>query len=71
MSLFLTKAEIVTLTARTKRNLQIEQLRKMGIPFFVNAVNAPVVARAVIEGAPKAEPPLKAPWVPDVLRKTS
>lgn len=57
MSLFLTKEEIVTLTARTKRSLQIEQLRKMGIQFFVNAMNAPVVARAVIEGAPKASRP--------------
>ena len=71
MSLFLTKEEIVALTARTKRNLQIEQLRKMGIPVFVNAVHAPVIARAVIEGAPKKEPPLKTPWVPEVLRKAS
>lgn len=72
MSLFLTKEELVILTARTRKNLQIEQLRKMGVPFFVNAVNAPVVARAAIEGRPTATaPPPKEPWVPDVLRKTS
>lgn len=69
MSMFLTKEELTILTGRKKKNLQLEQLRKMGVPFFVNAVGAPVVARVVIEGAPKAEPPLKAPWVPNVLRK--
>lgn len=48
--MFLTKDEIATLTARKIKSLQIEQLRKMGIPFWVNAVGRPVVARAVIEG---------------------
>jgi len=72
MSLFLTKEELITLTARRKKNLQIEQLRKMGVPFFVNAVNAPVVARAAIEGWPTATAPApKEPWVPNVLKKTS
>lgn len=37
MSMFLTQEELVTLTARKKKNLQIEQLRKMGTPVFVNA----------------------------------
>jgi hypothetical protein len=69
MSLFLTQEELVILTGRKKKNLQLEQLRKMGVPFFVNALNAPVVARVAIEGRPtKAEPPPKAPWVPNVLR---
>lgn len=71
MSMFLTKEELAILTGRKKKNLQLEQLRKMGVPFFVNAVGVPVVARVVIEGVPKAEPPLKVPWIPNVLRKAS
>lgn len=72
MSLFLTQEELVILTGRKKKNLQLEQLRKMGVPFFVNAVGAPVVARVAIEGRPtKAEPPRKKAWVPNVLRKAS
>jgi len=65
---FLTPEEIAFLTGRKKRDLQVEALRKMGIPFWVNAVNAPIVARAAIEGRrEKVELP-EAPWVPDVLR---
>ena len=70
MSLFLTKEELVTLTALRKKNLQIEQLRKMGVPFFVNAVNAPVVARASIEGRPASPTVPLEPWVPQVLKDT-
>ena len=65
---FLTPEEIALLTGRRKKNLQIEALRNMGIPFWVNAVNAPIVARATIEGRrDKVEQP-EAPWVPNVLR---
>ena len=53
--IFLTKDEIATLTARKLKRLQIEQLRKMGIPFWVNAVGGPVVARAAIEGRSDAK----------------
>jgi len=67
--MFLTKDEVATLTGRKKRQLQIEQLRKMGIPFWVNAINVPIVARATIEGRSekKGEPP-KPVWVPNVLK---
>jgi hypothetical protein len=51
--LFLTKDEIVILTGRKMKRLQIKQLRKMGVPFFVNALNSPVVARSSIEGRPR------------------
>lgn len=65
---FLTPEEIAFLTGRKKRDLQVEALRNMGIPFWVNAVNAPIVARATIEGRrDKVEQP-EAPWVPNVLR---
>lgn len=67
-STFLEREEIKELTGRTKVALQIAQLSKMGIPFFVNAVGRPVVTRSAIEGrsaAPAATP--KKAWVPRVL----
>lgn len=69
--MFLTPEEVAILTARKKRNLQIEQLRKMGIPFWVNAVNAPIVARATIEGRKEKVDPPEPRWVPDVLKNKS
>lgn len=67
-STFLERDEIKELTGRTKVALQIAQLAKMGIPFFVNAVGRPVVTRSAIEGrgAPVAAAPKKA-WMPKVL----
>jgi hypothetical protein len=65
---FLTKGEIAELTGRKYVRLQIEALRKMGLPFF-NAIGRPVIARSVIEGRrEKVEPP-KPKWVPNVLRE--
>lgn len=57
--MFLTEAEIKALTGRTLKRLQCEQLRKNGIPFFVNASGRPVVAKSTIEGG-KVERPTKA-----------
>lgn len=71
MSMFLTKEELVILTGRTFKRLQIEQLRKMGVPFFVNAVNAPIVARATIEGRASKVEPQKPKWVSNALKNTS
>lgn len=61
---FLTKEELVTLTARKLKKQQIEQLRKMGIPFWVNAINAPVVPRSAIDGRSKTVTPPKPKWEP-------
>jgi len=66
--MFLTKDELVILTGRKLNRLQIEQLRKMRVPFFVNAVNAPVVARIVIEGRP-VEPAPKKKWRSNAIDK--
>lgn len=69
-STFLDANEIAILTGRKFKSLQIDALRKMGIPFFVNATGHAIVARAAIEGgrsAPAAAP--KAAWVPRVLNK--
>lgn len=71
MGLFLTQEELVELTGRKIKSKQIEVLRRMGLPFWVNALNAPVVPRVAIEGRPTAVAPApKEPWVPNVLRGT-
>jgi hypothetical protein len=72
---FLSANEIAALTGikggrggRPKHALQIDQLRKMGLPFWVNAAGKPVVARAAIEGRPAVSKPLE-PWQPAVISK--
>jgi hypothetical protein len=50
-STFLTVDEVVFLTGRHLKTKQIQQLRAMGIPFYVNASGHAIVARAVISGA--------------------
>jgi hypothetical protein len=73
MALFLTQDEVAELTGiRRGRNglsrnqLQVEQLRRMGLPFFVNAAGRPLVASAVIEGGVKKQPK-QSGWQPAVL----
>lgn len=66
---FLTPDEIATLTGRKFKRPQIGQLRKMGIPFWVNAANAPIVARATIEGRKEKVEPPKPKWVSNALKK--
>lgn len=56
MSTFLEQAEIATLTGRKFKSRQIDPLRRMAIPFFVNATGHPVVARAAIYGAGRPRP---------------
>lgn len=41
---FFTKEEIAELTGRKYARLQIEALRTMGLPFFINAIGQPIVA---------------------------
>jgi hypothetical protein len=63
---FLTPEEIAELTGRKVRKLQIEQLRTMGIPFYVNAVGRPVVVRSILENNKAAAPKQK--WQSPMLR---
>lgn len=70
MSLFLTPEEVKELTGikqgkhgKSRDALQAAALRSMRIPFYVNAIGKPIVARSVIEGtqtkqesAPRWEP---------------
>ncbi|WP_229258142.1 DUF4224 domain-containing protein [Duganella margarita] len=67
-STFLTPDDIAVLTGRKSKSRQIEALRQMGVPFFVNGTGHPIVARTAVEGGPagKAAPPPKK-WSPKVL----
>jgi hypothetical protein len=67
---FLNDDEIAELTGRKIKSKQIEALRKMGLPFFVNAIGRAVVTRSVIDKGANtpAAPAEKKRWVPNVLR---
>lgn len=64
---FLDSEEICELTGRAHKGLQIKALAKMGIPYYVNAVGRPVIARSAIEGRIAVPAPKKA-WAPRVLK---
>ena len=61
---FLSKEEIYTLTGRKIPSKQIEQLKAQRLPFFVNALGRPVVARSVIEGTKSTAQQQKQAWAP-------
>ena len=62
MNLFLTPEEIRTLTGRAQKSKQVEQLRRSGIPFTLNASGQPIVTRTAIEGGRKEEFITKKTW---------
>jgi len=68
MSIFLQPEEIATLTGRKVKAKQIEMLRRMGVPYFVNATGHPVVTRAAVEGT-KGES-VQTRWMPNVIRRS-
>jgi hypothetical protein len=59
--MFLTADELAELTGRRIKSKQIEALRRMGLPFHVNAVGKPVVPASAIEGRKQAPSP-KPTW---------
>ncbi len=66
---FLTADDIATLTGRKLKSLQVQALRKMGIPFFINAIGRPVVAGSTVEGKAPVIPQEKPAWVPPGMRR--
>jgi hypothetical protein len=68
-NMFLSTEELVQLTARKVKAKQIQALRSMGVPFFVNALGQPVVARVAVEGRADvlAERAPRASWQPRVV----
>ncbi|MEF2265388.1 DUF4224 domain-containing protein [Janthinobacterium sp. LS2A] len=65
---FLTAEDVAVLTGRKLKSLQAQALRAMGIPFFINAIGRPVVARTAIDGKTAVASPEKSAWVPPGLR---
>lgn len=49
-SLFLDQDELRTLSGRCNKAQQIEALRQMGVPFYVNATGRPIVVRCLLQG---------------------
>jgi len=67
METFLNEQELAALTGFKLKSKQVEQLKKMGVPFYVNAAGRAVVVRSVVEGG-KAQPaPEKRGWMPRVI----
>jgi hypothetical protein len=63
MSIFLSADEVTQLTGRKIKSKQIEALRKMGLPFHVNASGRPVVAISTIAGQKQPDEQKKV-WQP-------
>ena len=63
MSTFLNYDDVAALTGRKTKSKQIEALRKMGLPFWVNAVGKPVVTISAVEGNRRDAMP-KRTWSP-------
>lgn len=71
-ALFLTADQLRTLTGCAHKAKQVAQLRRMGIPFWVNARGAPVVACSAVQGATSAPAAAEKPargWTPRVLTR--
>ncbi|MFJ2993639.1 DUF4224 domain-containing protein [Pandoraea sp. NPDC087047] len=67
METFSTRDEVQYLTGRQIKTKQAEMLRRMGIPFFLNAGGRPIVARVAIEGRGGSVAVISPKWVPRVL----
>ena len=66
--MFLSDEELVKLTGRKQKALQIAALRRMGVAFRVNDAGRPVVTRAAVEGGKSGQATKpKAEWMPAVL----
>lgn len=66
--IFLNDHELETLTGRKYKSRQVDALRSMGLPFWINAAGRPVVARAAIEGK-TVDSAGDEEWTPAVLAK--
>ena len=64
--MFLNPQELETLTGFSRKASQIAQLRRMGIPFFVNGSGRPVVTHLAVEG--RREPKEQMSWSSAVLQ---
>jgi hypothetical protein len=60
-STFLSVEAVATLTGRRRKSKQVEALRMMGLPFWVNPIGQPIVTVAAVEG--RREPVREKEWV--------
>jgi len=68
-SIFITEQEVAFLCDTPLKSLQIEHLRKIGVPFQITRTGKPRVARCYIEGQNKDSQAKKfEKWSPNVLR---
>lgn len=65
--LFLSDEELVILTGRSAKRLQVEQLRRMLIPFHINARGKAVVTRTAVEGGHVPQKSATGAWQPKVV----
>ncbi|HEX8011918.1 MAG TPA: DUF4224 domain-containing protein [Casimicrobiaceae bacterium] len=65
-AVFLNPDELALLTGFHRKGRQVEQLRRMGIAFYVNGCGRPVVARAAIEGSAAGTSPRR--WTPSMAK---
>jgi Domain of unknown function (DUF4224) len=65
-TMFLNPDELAMLTGFHRKGRQVEQLRHMGIAFYINGCGRPVVARTSIEGRAKGASPCV--WTPSVVK---
>lgn len=68
-NLFLCREELRELTGRSLKSAQIEALRRMAVPFRVNALGRPVVTRAAIIGTQVKQETTNSSWSPRVLAR--
>ena len=61
---FLDDEALRLLTGYKVARLQINQLRRMGLPFFVNGAGKPVVPRAAVEGSRSKTKQKESAWHP-------
>lgn len=53
--MFLDDDQLKHLTGYAQKAKQVAQLRRMGVPFFVNAAGKPVVAESAVQGTKPQE----------------
>ena len=68
MSIFLDENDVNKLTGKKRPGNQIVELRRMRIPFYINASGRPAVTRTAVEGYVNKEDNLETSWTPAVLK---
>jgi hypothetical protein len=68
-SLFLDDEELAKLTGFSRKARQVQQLRIMGIPFYVNGAGRAVVARSVVDGSRYEARKTAGSWSPAALKR--